>query len=474
MRVIACSLLTLSCFGASYTTASNPRVLAFEARKAEYVAQGAGYALSVTTGGAVLNLRGHAVGMSVAGASPRSSLEALDRMPGKANYLLGRGFRASYDLYGRVRWRGVNPGIDVVFQANREGLDYHLEIGAGRDPGVVRLVFGGIDGIRIGRNGELVLDAGAERIRQARPVAWQTAAGQRQLVEASYAIDEANHVGFHMGAYNHALPLVIGSQLVFDTPFGGSGVSYAAGMARDAQGNLYITGTTDSSDLGVVNAYQSHMGSVPLTVTANGGQFLELPVAAGASTVTQIVAAPASPNVEYAVTPIGIFPLRRWRDILDRDCRRVAREPGIRPWRWMPDRPIRCMCDFGGHFRQHRRLGTSWQGSTNGSIAVTQIGTVAASPSQPGVVLAATNYPGALYRSTDFGQSWTEVLSAPSDTAVFNPIVSLAIAPSGAIVGGTYRRVTKLHRRREHLGRGEASQGVENIHGPWRLRRAIH
>ena len=110
MRVLVCSLLTLSCFGASSSVTSRPRVLAFEARNAEYVSHGAGYQLSVSSGGAVLSLSGHAVRMSVAGASPKSSLQALDRMPGKANYLLGSHGRVSYDLYGCVRWRGLTPG----------------------------------------------------------------------------------------------------------------------------------------------------------------------------------------------------------------------------------------------------------------------------------------------------------------------------------------------------------------------------
>src|ERR1035438_5229091 len=62
-----------------------------------------------------------------------------DRMPGRANYLLGRDVRASYDLYGRVRWHGVYSGIDLVFRGNQEHLEYDFEVGAGRDPGRIKL-----------------------------------------------------------------------------------------------------------------------------------------------------------------------------------------------------------------------------------------------------------------------------------------------------------------------------------------------
>ena len=42
MRVLVCSLLTLSCFGASLSPSRNLRVLPFEARGREYVSHGAG------------------------------------------------------------------------------------------------------------------------------------------------------------------------------------------------------------------------------------------------------------------------------------------------------------------------------------------------------------------------------------------------------------------------------------------------
>src|SRR5258708_26096225 len=98
------------------------RVLACEARGRPYVAHGLGHCLSVTTGPAVLTLGCHAFRMSLVGASPASKLEALDRMPGRANYLFGHDVRESYDLFGRIRQRAVSPGIDLLFHGNQERL----------------------------------------------------------------------------------------------------------------------------------------------------------------------------------------------------------------------------------------------------------------------------------------------------------------------------------------------------------------
>jgi hypothetical protein len=187
-------------------------VLGFESRGPQYIAHGLGYALSVTSRAAVLNLSGHTVRMSVAGASPQSSIVPLDRMPGKANYLLGRDVRASYDLYGRVRWRGIYPGIDVLFRGNQQHLEYDFEIAAGRDPAKIKLSFEGVDDLRIDEHGDLVLSAGAIQIHQPKPLAYQFVADQKRQVDVAYRLDASNHIRFRTGAYDRARPLVIDPQ----------------------------------------------------------------------------------------------------------------------------------------------------------------------------------------------------------------------------------------------------------------------
>jgi hypothetical protein len=169
-------------------------------------------------------------------------MEALDRMPGKANYLLGSDVRASYDLYGRVQWRGVYPGVDLVFRGNQERLEYDFNIAAGRDPGNIKVAFGGVDSVRMDANGDLILRAGAIEIHQPKPVAYQVVAGKKHPVEVAYRIDDLGRVGFETGAYDRRRALVIDPQIVFDKTFGGSGQSSAGGLARDTQGNLYVTG----------------------------------------------------------------------------------------------------------------------------------------------------------------------------------------------------------------------------------------
>jgi len=431
VRVLVCSLLTFSCLGANFSATNEAPVLAFEARGRQYVSHGPSYALSVTSRAAVLNLSGHAVRMSVAGASPKSSLEAFDRMPGKANYLLGNDTRASYDLYARVRWRGVYPGMDVVLRGNQAHLEYDFEIGAGRDPGKIKLSFEGVDDLRIDLHGDLVLSAGAVQIRQPKPVAYQVVAGQKQPVDVVFRIDASNHIRFRTGAYDHARPLVIDPQIVFDKSFGGSGFSTATGIARDTKGGLYVAGSTSSMDFGTVNPIQSHLGGGPLLVTAGTGQTFTFPLLQGAASVRAIAAAPSAPLVVYVATPVGIFQSvdggTTW-----------APTAGV----GLPATALAVDASSATTLYAATQQGifvstdgaASWQPSTNG-LTGSGFLTIVADPAQTGTVYASVQSPPALFRSTDFGQTWTQLSLAPNQlTSAVNAIV---IGSNGAILLAT-------------------------------------
>jgi uncharacterized protein (TIGR03437 family) len=436
VRVLVCSLLTFSCFGANFSATSEAPVLAFEARGQQYVSHGPGYAVAVTSRAAVLNLRGHVVHVSLAGANSKSSLQALDPMPGKVNYLLGSDVRASYDLYGRVRWRSVYPGMDLVFRGNQEHLEYDFEIGAGRDPAKIRLEFEGVDEMRIDQHGELVLSAGVVRILQPKPVAYQVVAGQKQPVDVAYRIDASNHIRFRTGAYDRARPLVIDPQIVFEKSFGGSGFSAITGMVRDAKGGLYVAGSTSSTDFATVNPIQVHLGGGPLLVTADAGQTFSFPSLQGATSVSAIAAAPSAPLVVYAATPVGIFKSAdggtTW-----------APTAGV----GLPATALSVDASSATTLYAATQQGifvstdgaASWQASTNGiTNGGSYITVIVAHPTQAGTVFASANnptgglFPFGLYRSTDFGQTWTQLSLAPNQLE--RPVNAIVVGSNGTII----------------------------------------
>ncbi len=281
MRILAVFLGAVSCFAADFSASIRPQPLAFEVHGGVYVSHSAGYSLSVTAHEAVLGLGSQTVRMSMSGANRDVVLDALDRMPGKANYLLGANVRASYDLYGRVRWRGVYSGIDTVFRTNQECLEYDFEIGAGADPRTIRLAFAGIDGLTIDSNGDLVVRAGAMSIRQPKPIAYQTVSGQKKSIAVAYHIDPSGLVRFQIGAYDADRSLVIDPQIVFNKTI--AGAAQFTGLARDTEGNLYVTGTIASAnfiDVRNVNL-QGGGGDAPRWNPPNGRHSQPVPKSRG-------------------------------------------------------------------------------------------------------------------------------------------------------------------------------------------------
>jgi len=436
VRALIFSILTLPCLGASFGAAVQAPVLPFEARGSEYLSRGSGFAVSVTPARELLVIDGHAVSLSAVGANRNASLEPLDRMPGRANYFIGPNTR-SYDLYGRLRWRNVYPGIDAIFHANREYLEYDFEIAAQRNPSRIQLAFSGADRIQIAPDGDLVLTAGARTIRQPRPVGYQMIAGQRRLVDVAYRLDASNHLRFRTGAYNRTLPLIIDPQIVFDKTFGGSGQTTVLGMARDAQGNLYVTGSTNSTDFGATSgAFQPRLGTAPLIVTSNAGQSWSFPTLPGAVSVFSIASAPSSPSTFYASTPIGIF---------------QSTDAGI-TWKTTPATGLAgpattLAVDFNSANIVYAGTAQNLYVSTDGAmtfrpasdgISGQGIACIGPSPTQPGTVFVSVQNPPAVFRSADSGQTWTSV-SFP--VALEGPVEPILFTSSGAIVAAAYEGI---------------------------------
>src|SRR4030095_1149027 len=64
-------------------------------------------------------------------------------------------------------------------------------------------------------------------------------------------------VGFEIGTYDKNLPLVIDPIFVYASYLGGNDADKALGIAVDAQGSAYISGTTASQNFPLLGAAQN-------------------------------------------------------------------------------------------------------------------------------------------------------------------------------------------------------------------------
>lgn len=163
--------------------------------------------------------------------------------------------------FSRVRYTEIYKGIDALFYANQGRVEYDLVLRPGADPGKIAVRYEGAQRLQVARNGNLLIHTAAGRLVQHKPVVYQEAAGGRRQVAASYRLLSPTTVGFRLAGYDRTKPLTIDPILSYSTYIGGANGDTIRGMAADAAGNVYITGSTYSTDWPTLNAYKSTLTS---------------------------------------------------------------------------------------------------------------------------------------------------------------------------------------------------------------------
>src|SRR5579863_6402623 len=244
--------------------------------RAQFVARGSGYSLLLGSEGAILTLKSSAparspnpadpsvarvesLRMKLAGSNPTSRLAASDLLASKSNYILGNDpakWRSNVPQFARVRYENVYPGINLAFYGNQGKLEYDFQVAPGSDPAQAELEFDGARHLKL-QDGNLVIDAQDGAVRLDAPHIYQQIDGRQQPVEGSFVLRADNRVGFSIGSYDHSRELVIDPVLGYSTYFGGSGDEHSTQLFLDSSGNIYIAGSTTSTNLPAVGVLQT-------------------------------------------------------------------------------------------------------------------------------------------------------------------------------------------------------------------------
>ena len=242
----------------------------------KFLAHGGGFGLFLTANQAVLTLRHAATGtghsipqssvvrMTLEGSSANSAVSGADELPGKSNYFIGNDpakWHTDIPQFARVRYRGVYPGIDLVYYGKQGQLEYDFEAASGSNPGLVVLRFQGAEHLSIDAAGNLVLAVAGGQLTLQAPRVYQRFGEEERRVDGRFELRGKDGVGFALGAYDQDRTVIIDPVLTYSTYLGGSsdeactvilgvatGVAGCPAVAVDTSLNAYIAGSTMSAD----------------------------------------------------------------------------------------------------------------------------------------------------------------------------------------------------------------------------------
>jgi len=167
------------------------------------------------------------------------------------NYLLGSDPGRWYigvASYKTLVYHNLYDGIDLVYFFDTMMLKYEFVVGAGIDPGMIRIKYAGPDRLELDDvNGDLIIHAGEAEIRDQAPIAYLPSEEEQTQVACSFDVLDQNIVGFAISAYDTGSVLVIDPTLIFSTLLGGPGYEEGIDITVDPSGCSYVTGYTKNS-----------------------------------------------------------------------------------------------------------------------------------------------------------------------------------------------------------------------------------
>lgn len=256
------SVLRLTCLASAvvYLSAAPSSFLVFEPSggKVRAIARSPQGAVAFDVDGAILAPSdGAPVRMRIGGAR-QVAPELLDRQPSYSNYFVGREsaqWRTRVPHFGKVRYRSVLPGIDVVYYGAGGTLEYDFIVAPEANPDTIEIAFEGAERVRTSK-GDLLVETAGGTIRHLRPRVYQTVGGKRIEIAGGYRLKTGGRVGFELARYDRTRELIVDPVVQFTNYVGRTGQETSVGVAVDGDGNVFVAGETNSTGFATATAYQ--------------------------------------------------------------------------------------------------------------------------------------------------------------------------------------------------------------------------
>ncbi|MDQ2997965.1 MAG: SBBP repeat-containing protein, partial [Chloroflexota bacterium] len=203
------------------------------------------------------------------GTNPNALVTSMDRLPGVTNVLIGSDaskWRSNLPTYAGLVYQNIYAGIDLRYDGTGALVKSTYQVAPGADPNRIRWRYTGAFDTQIDSKGNLLVRLPAPGVAisttatvsgtliEEAPQAWQEIGGRRIVVDARYTIAANGSIGFTLGTYDSRQPLTIDPTFNYSTYLGGNGDESGYGIAVDGMGQIYVTGSTNSTGFPTQNA----------------------------------------------------------------------------------------------------------------------------------------------------------------------------------------------------------------------------
>jgi len=185
------------------------------------------------------------VGGKVQAITPEEELQT------KVSYFVGNDpskHRSNLPTYRYVSLGEVWSGIEIKLKATQKTVEKLFYVKPGADPSKIVVEVDGAEGLKLSKDGEIIIKTGLGDLKLSKPIAWQEKDGKKLPVEVSYKLLGKNRYSFEVAKADPSLPIVI-DPILQATYLGGSDDDGAAAIAiNPTTGEVYVAGETYSED----------------------------------------------------------------------------------------------------------------------------------------------------------------------------------------------------------------------------------
>lgn len=184
-----------------------------------------------------------------------SKIKGEGKLPTKTQYFFGNkkeSWSKNNSNYSKVLYTDVYPGIDIMFHGNGRSLQFDYVVAPGSDPNDISFSLDGTKELKINDQGGIEFLVSGERAVVQSPKLYQVIEGERITINGKFILLENKSIAFNVAAYDKTKELVIDPTIEYSTFIGGSKLEYIYSVDVDDQGNSYIGGLTDSSDIALL------------------------------------------------------------------------------------------------------------------------------------------------------------------------------------------------------------------------------